>query len=282
MDGSGDLAYAGAADTDAVGTLDHDVFEIGDLCRVNLVNAQGTQVMIASEAVARGATCYAAANGKVAATGTVLVGQANEAAGTDGDAIEVIPSPSSVLGNIARSALVQDDLQEYPIPPTDWRIHDALQTNLPATAATDDLALITGTFGTDALTLQGLDFGGTTSLAYARTQFQLPPEYVDGQTVTLRVRGAMLTTVSDTTCTVDAEVHEADKDGAVGSDICATAAQSTNSLTPANKDFTITATGLVAGDWIDIRLAIAGNDSGDAGVMIPELSNIALLLDVKG
>lgn len=183
---------------------------------------------------------------------------------------------------LARSAIVQQDLVPYPIDLTSLRVWNARHTNLPGTAADDDMALVTGTFGTHAPTLQGVDFGGTTTDEKGAFSFQLPPEYVAGQTITLRVRGAMLTTVSDGTATVDAEVHKRDRDGAVGADLCATAAQSINSLTPADKDFTITPTGLAPGDTLEVRLSFGGSDTGNAGVMIPEISAVEMLLDIKG
>jgi hypothetical protein len=194
----------------------------------------------------------------------------------------VLAARASITGSIARGNLVQDDLAPYVIDLTQMRVHDARQTNLPGTAANDDMGLITGTPGTDAPTLQGVDFGGTTTDEKTAFTFTLPPEYVSGETITLRVRAAMLTTVSDGTATVDAEVWKEDGAGDVGTDICATAPQSINSLTPANKDFTITPTGLVAGDVLQVRLAFAGSDTGNVGVMIPEISKVTMLLDVKG
>lgn len=183
---------------------------------------------------------------------------------------------------VTRANLGQDDLKPYPIDLVEMRVHDARQTNLPGTAANDDMGVITGTPGTDAPTLQGVDFGGTSTDEKCAFSFALPPEYVSGETITLRVKAAMLTTVSDGTATVDAEVFARDGDGAVGADICATAAQSINSLTPANKDFTITPTSRVAGDVLEVRLSFGGSDTGNVGVMIPEISDVRMLLDIKG
>ena len=166
----------------------------------------------------------------------------------------------------------------YPVPLTNAKIHDAMDDFLPDTAANDDMAIITGTPGTDAPTLQGVDFGGTTSDEKCAFELELPPDYIAGQSVTVRVRAAMLTTVADTSCTVDVEAFETDGDGAVGSDICATAAQSMNSLTPANLDFTITPTNLAPGDTIIVRLSFAGTDSGNLGVMVPEISALSLIV----
>jgi predicted RecA/RadA family phage recombinase len=168
------------------------------------------------------------------------------------------------------------------IPLTSLRVHDAMQTNLPGTAANDDMGLITGTPGTDAPTIQGVDFGGTSTDEKAAFEFVLPTEYVAGGAVTVRAFAGMLTAVSDGTATLDVECWKATAAGAVGSDLCATSAQSINSLTFANKDFTITPTGLAAGDRLVIRLSFAGSDSGNLAVMIPEVSQLQVLLDIKG
>lgn len=58
---------------------------------VELLHAPGTRMMTASVAIASAGFAYAAAGGKVAATGTVKRGIAIGAAGADGDWIEVMP-----------------------------------------------------------------------------------------------------------------------------------------------------------------------------------------------
>ena len=183
---------------------------------------------------------------------------------------------------IDRADLTQENSAEYVISPFDMRVHDAMQTVLPGTAANDDMGLITGTPGTDAPTLQGVDFGGTSTDEKATFLFPLPVEYVSGQAITCVVRGAMVTTTSDGTATVDVECWVADDNGGVGGDICTTAAQSINNLTPADKSFTITPTSRVAGDVLVVRLSFAGSDSGNLGVMIPEIQKVSFVLSVKG
>lgn len=191
-------------------------------------------------------------------------------------------SAISATADIARSKLAQDALKAYTIPIHAFRVWDAMATNLGATASNDDMGIITGTPGTDVPTLQGVDFGGTTSDEKCAFEFCLPAEYDAGHTIMLRLRAAMLTTVADTSCTVDANCYKSDRDGVAGSDIVATAAQSMNNLTPANYDFTITPTGLAAGDRLVFVLTFAGSDTGDLGVMIPEISQVEVLLDVRG
>lgn len=62
-----------------------------DKVAIKSCNAPGTVKVTAAGIIAAGANCYAAAAGKVAATGTIIEGQALEAAGADGDIIEIVP-----------------------------------------------------------------------------------------------------------------------------------------------------------------------------------------------
>lgn len=203
---------------------------------------------------------------------------------------EIRPGAGSVTNDtisssadIARSKLAQDAAKRYPIPFTSMRVHDAMQTGLPSPSANDDLGFpSTQTFGTVSWYLNTYDLKAATQTCYARFFFALPAEYDDGETVTLRIKAGMNTTVSDGTATIDAEVYESDLAGGVGSDLCTTAAQSINNLTAANKDFTITPTGLAAGDVLDVRIALAISDSATGTAVIGEVFDVAFLLDVRG
>lgn len=211
-----------------------------------------------------------------------FAGFAAAAAASDATTVQLNLMSLDAGATTLRSALGQDDLAIYAVPVTSMRVHDAMHTVLPGTAANDDMAIITGTPGTDAPTLQGVDFGGTSTDEKCAFEFVLPPEYVAGETVVCRLTAAMITAVSDGTATVDVEAWETTKAGAVGADICATAAQSINSLTAADKDFVLTPTSLVAGDKLIVRLSFAGSDTGNLAVMIPEISSVQMLLDIKG
>lgn len=190
----------------------------------------------------------------------------------------------SASADIARSKLDQDTGQEYVIPWSAFRVHDAIETLLPQPAANDDLGWpATQTMGTVTPFIETADLkaAGATSV-YARFQFALPPEYDAGETITLRLRGGMNTTVSDTTATIDAVAYKADEDGGAGADICATAAQSINNLTAADKDFTITPSGVTAGDVLDVRIEIAINDGATGTAVIGRCYKASLLLDIRG
>ena len=65
----------------------------GDIVRVALHSKQGTYKMVAAAAIAKDANVYTAASGKCTTTASTAfpLGIAIEAAGADGDVIEVMP-----------------------------------------------------------------------------------------------------------------------------------------------------------------------------------------------
>lgn len=199
-----------------------------------------------------------------------------------------IPSSSVVNASvhptaaIDRSKLAQDALKPYSVPLTSLVVHDAPQTKLPTSAADDDLAMIAGTFGTDGITVQSSDSKAADTTQYARFFIPLPAEYDAAQTVTLRISAAMLTTVADVSAVIDVEAFEPDREGGVGSDICGTAFQDMNDLAFADYDFELVNTNLVAGDMLDIRIAVTISDSSTGTAVIACIGAIELLCDVKG
>ncbi len=92
----------------------------------------------------------------------------------------------------------------------------------------------------------------------------------------------MITTVASVACTVDIECYRSNNETSIGSDLCATSAISINSLTFADKDFTITAATLARGDLLDIRLTILVNDSGTGTVVAGCAGAVELLCDIRG
>lgn len=192
-------------------------------------------------------------------------------------------SETAVAAQTRATVLKQDALAIFPIDLTVLRVWDAFQTTLPGTAATDDLALVGGTFATSPPVISAGDLkaaGATTR--YARFQMQLPECYDAGETVTLSLSAGMKTTVASVSCTVDVECYKIDKISGIGSDLCATAATTINSLTFGAKAFTITATSLAAGDVFDVRIAIACNDAATGTAVTPTIASIDVLCDIKG
>ena len=185
---------------------------------------------------------------------------------------------------LSRDQLAQRSSQIIGIPLTDWRVWDAMQTNLPGTPATDDLGLVTGTWGSDAFTIQTEDLkaeSGNPTLNRAACVVALPPDYNDGETVIIRARAGMKTTAADDDTTLDFEAYEDDGSGGVGSDLVTTAAQSINTLTAADYDFTVTASGLAAGDRLNIRMTTSVSDGATGTAVIAVIYRVSLIVDTK-
>jgi hypothetical protein len=186
------------------------------------------------------------------------------------------------MPTISRTSLVQDPNIAFAVPMTSLRVWDAIATNLPGAAANDDLGLDGGTWATNSPCITTGDVKAASSTRYARFQVALPAEYDAGQTVTLRFHAGMKTTVADTSCTLDLVAYKSDQEAGIGADLCATAAQSINSLTDADYDFVITPTGLTAGDVLDCRIAVAYVDAATGTAVIAQIGAIELLCDIKG
>ena len=174
------------------------------------------------------------------------------------------------------------ETKTYPILMRDARVWDAPLSFLPTTSSSDDLGFTAGTWGSSGNTIRTSDMKNLGSVTrYSRHLIALPPEYIAGESVVLRVNCGMVTTVASTAATIDAEVYET-SGATISADLCATAAQSMNSLTAANRNFTITATNLAPGDILDIRLAVLVNDSATATAVIAAINSIDLVLSVRG
>ena len=184
--------------------------------------------------------------------------------------------------NIARAKLAQNALQPFAVPFETLRVWDSYETVLPGTSASDDLGLYGGTWATGSQLVRTYDIKTLTTALYARFRFTMPPEYDAGETITVRFHSGMVTTAADTSCTLDLVAYLANDEGGIGSDLCATAAQSINSLTYADKDFTITPSGIVAGDTFDCRIHVASTDAATGTAVIASIGAIWFMLDIKG
>jgi len=182
---------------------------------------------------------------------------------------------------IATSKMAQRVLAEYAVPLADCRVWDATASILPATAASDDLGLVTGTWGTNPVRVTAGDVKNTTATRRLYFAIPIPPNYEDGQTIQVRIRCGMETTVASSSCTVDLEAYVGTS-GSVGSDLVTTGPQTMNSLTAADKDFAINEASVDPGQLLECRLTIASTDSATATAVTPAVYKIALLCDTRG
>lgn len=280
--GTGDhVEYADQSDSSSyLGVTIGPAPAIEDQVGIALKGVMKTFKVTAADSFAVGAVLYAADDGKVSdsASGNAI-GTALEAATADGDIVEAILDGGAAAIQGTRATWSQEDAVVYPVPLTDLRTWDDLAVNIPATAANDDLALITGTAGSAAPQVEGADFGETTEAKNTAFMFELPPEYVAGETITLRVR-AKMKVIADDVCQLDAEVY---RQAAPTVDVCATAIQSINSAVAADIDFTITPTDCVAGDLLNVILYVTGTDASTSDPNVTAvIERIEMLLDIKG
>lgn len=175
---------------------------------------------------------------------------------------------------------VSTQIQPFAINPLDWRRTDGV-TVLPAAATTTVPGLVYGSDGTNFPILKTIDGKAATTAVVCRTVQRLPENYVAGSAITLRLKAGMLTTVSDTSCTLGVNAYSNTGDGTGSADINVTSAQSINSLTLANKDFTITPTGLVAGQLLHIKLTITVTDAATVTAVIGAISHAELRTSVS-
>lgn len=194
-----------------------------------------------------------------------------------------ITGGGSILPSVTRANLALEQGVEHHIALTDFRVWDAMATVLPGTAATDDLALVGGTFGTNPPSIQGGDLkaAGATN-RYARCIVAVPHNFQTGNTVKIRVHAGMKTTVADTSCTIDFVCYRSGEDDTVGSDLVTTAATTMNSLTEADIDFTVDSATILPGDLLDIRMHVACNDGATVTAVIPYIGSVAMLYDIRG
>lgn len=188
----------------------------------------------------------------------------------------------STTAAIQRTKLeeVSDDF--FGVPLSSGFVWDAAHTNLPGTAATDDLALVTGTLGTDAIKLSTGDVKNATTTRRVGFVAYVPPNYKDGSTFSVRVRAGIEDNAADTSATVDLEVYKADGDGAVGADLCQTSAVNINSTTLTNADFTIAAASIDPGDQLQMRIGIAVTDGQASNAVTAIVTNLGLLVSTQG
>jgi len=181
--------------------------------------------------------------------------------------------------------LAERALQEYAIDLAACRIHDNFGVVLPNAGATDDLGLVGGTFGTNAPSLQTEDLkAAAETWNYARFQVTLPPNYVAGEAVKIRVVGGMITTIADTTAFVDVNCYENEEDNSVSADLCTTSETTINALiaAPTTVDFTITATTLSPGSVLDVRVGTEVTDAAEETAVIACITKISLLCNTQG
>jgi len=184
--------------------------------------------------------------------------------------------------DIARAKMVQETFSPFPLLLTDARVWDSGALLPTSSASNDDLWLNMGTLGSsEAPTIETEDKASNAGAESQKASwlFPVPIEYDEDETFEVRFR-AKMATIADTTMTIDCEVYEC-TDGAVGSDICTTSAQ-TLTASYANYDFTITDTGIAVGDVLLVLVNVTINDAATGSGVICEIADARVRCDTRG
>jgi hypothetical protein len=180
-------------------------------------------------------------------------------------------------GTVDRAALTEDALAVYGIPISLFRQEDGIP--LAATETADTFCL---NYAANVWLIYGEESLSETETSEGSFQFVLPPEYVSGGDVKVRIKHTVTGTGTlGATATIDVEAFEQDGNGAIGSDLVTTTAATTTDASWTTTDFVVTPTNLVAGDILNIVVTSAIQETAGTAIRI-NLDGIAVLLDIKG
>lgn len=190
--------------------------------------------------------------------------------------VVLMTSAQAVAGTLTRADFTEEVLAVYGVSINQVMAADGAPLAVSETAGDFYLNL-----GTNFMELRGEESISETEASVGYIQFVLPPEYVNGGDVRLRLRCQIDGAGTNNGSTIDIEAYEM-ADGAVGSDLCETAAQTFAAKTTYyDKDFVITATTLASGDILVIKITSSVIES--AGSALAFYSDPPkLLLDIKG
>jgi len=192
--------------------------------------------------------------------------------------IVLLTSAQAVAGTLTRADLTEEALAVYGLPATAVKQVTGIPLSASESAGTFNLDITS-----DVWLIQGEIANNETETSEGAFQFVLPPEYVSGGDVTVRIKNRMvLGAGTDNGSTLDVEVFEQDGNGAVGADLCTTTAVTYAGASAwQTTDFVVTGSGLVAGDILNIVITTNVVESASSDIHA-ELDGLALLLDIKG
>jgi len=182
-------------------------------------------------------------------------------------------------GAPARADMEQEANAIYRVPLMTCR--NANGTVMDATGGAGLFSIANGGYGAGTLVLNSEGANGNTKTDTLCFEFALPPEYDDGETVTIKVHAKYSGAGTVGTKTLDLEAYELDAEGATAGDICGTAIQ-TLTTSFASYSFTITPAGLAAGDKILVFVQAVIQESISGGALTVTIGDIRATLDIKG
>ena len=169
---------------------------------------------------------------------------------------------------------LQVETTAFGIPLMEW--HQADLANMGITGTSGDHFV---SLSTEDILMKGNTPSSSTVTDISRVQFTLPPSYVGGTDLTFRVTAVV--DVVDDANQIDLSVYRVTStSGAVGSDICATAIQTTTATATAY-DFTITGATLEPGTIINLKMTTVNTDANGSNGIVT-IGYTALLMQTRG
>jgi hypothetical protein len=170
---SGKAALAGDG-VPGIGTIETASLAADAPCSVRLWSASGTRKMVANAAISAGALVYAAASGKIGASGSFCVGRALEASTANNDVIEVLCGhPDLGAARVVRTrfttAQVNAGATLLPaMPGLKYRVHDMAMISIGGAAAGATTVDVLATQSTSSVKLMASAVAGLTQNALLR------------------------------------------------------------------------------------------------------------------
>lgn len=150
-----------------------------------------------------------------------------------------------------------------------------------ALAATETAGDFFRPVGTNQMWIQGEASQNETEASVGYVTLVLPENYVSGGTITLSAYVDVIGSGTLGTCTIDFEAYKMTlTDGTVGSDLVTTAATAV-SATGAEKTFTVTPTGLVAGDKLVIKMTTSIAETGNSTTIAAVITRLGATVQVN-
>ena len=196
-------------------------------------------------------------------------------------------SLEGATGFVPRATLKSEKLAEYPILFTDLRYLGAL---LPNSETSGRLTMNTGTWasGGSAMSLQSVVATGTDSLEVASASFAVPPEYVDGGSIVVRMHASASAATNpqstDNYLSLSCTISAIDYSG-TSTAVFAKESRIVDSTEVEPFDYTIGSTGLASiskGTDLLITITVETYDENADLDRYVSIYGISVLMDIEG
>lgn len=188
--------------------------------------------------------------------------------------------------NMPRAQLAVVPLDIFTQPLAKFKKFDSVDLGLPAAATGSYMGLNTGTISSAANQVATTDSKSASLTTKARDPYLILPNSLSlagfSPQVQIYLRAGMKTTVAGASALLTVVAYKVNLDGTVGTNLVTTGAQNINSLTAADFFFTVTTSGLLPGDVLDVQASIAIVDASGTNPVVGVINKYGLLCSTQG